>query len=180
MKRLGSYHEIAEVLLCDRLPEKLGDRWATPADLWSWINAIFGPFTIDVAAEPRTAKCQRFLTRYEDALVHPWGSPVDRWFLNPPFSDIGPWVERAEAELARVGGPLFGLLVLPGGRTDREWYRRLRSREALGGCKIVEVPFRVFFDAPEGKTESSNREPTIVVPMWALPSRWRAEAGVAA
>lgn len=69
-----------------------------------WLFAAFDAesnFSIDLAATDLSAKCSRYFTPKEDALKQDWlasaGNPATGW-LNPPYSNIYPWIEKAEQE----------------------------------------------------------------------------------
>lgn len=80
-------------------------------------------FSVDLAADDTNAVCGTYLTEAVNAL-----SPEVLWriycgargwgWLNPPFSDIGPWVEKAWAE-SRLGARL---MVLVPAATDTHWW----------------------------------------------------------
>lgn len=83
--------------------EVFRDRTRTPLWLFKAIDAEF-KFCLDAAALPETALCERFITPQIDSLKVDWGdiiSPLARnpfaW-LNPPYSDITPWVEKCLKE----------------------------------------------------------------------------------
>lgn len=88
-------------------------------------DAVFGPlheahrFTVDVAASADNAKCPRFFTRATDGLRQSWRS--ERVWCNPPFSDIGAWVQKATEEMA-LGCQLVCML-LPANRTEQRWWQ---------------------------------------------------------
>src|SRR5678815_366168 len=59
-----------------------------------------GWFRHDLAASPTNAQAATFYTEQDDSLKQDWHD-MDGWlWLNPPFSDIGPWVEKAAFESA--------------------------------------------------------------------------------
>jgi phage N-6-adenine-methyltransferase len=68
------------------------DEWETPQALFDVLNEEFH-FEVDRAANPANAKCPRF---YTDALNIEWGG---RGFLNPPYSHVGAFLEKAHHEL---------------------------------------------------------------------------------
>ena len=58
-------------------------KYGTPQKFFDRLNAVFGPFTLDAAAEPSTAKCKLYFTEEDDGLAMDWaGNAV---FMNPPF-----------------------------------------------------------------------------------------------
>ena len=91
-----------------------GDRWATPHDLFARLNAVHH-YTVDVAAEARNALLPRY---FPDGLHATWAG--ERVWCNPPFSNIGPWVAKAdEAALATFLTPVW---------TDRPWFSTIWNR----------------------------------------------------
>lgn len=116
------------------------DLWETPQDLFDKLNNEF-QFTLDVCATPENAKCDKFYTKEQDGLKHPWKGTV---WCNPPYgSVIGQWVRRAL--FASVSGSTV-VMLLPA-RTDTKWFhdyiykrnnveiRFIRGRLKFGGSK---------------------------------------------
>ncbi|MDO2950588.1 phage N-6-adenine-methyltransferase [Aeromonas simiae] len=102
----------------------------TPQWLFAAMDLEFG-FVLDAAALPETALCQKYLTPDIDALSVDWGdfiSPSARapWaWLNPPYSDIQPWVDKAIEQQARG----VGTVMLAPQDTSTEWYPGTRASE---------------------------------------------------
>lgn len=116
------------------------DLWETPQDLFDKLNNEF-QFTLDVCATPENAKCDKFYTKEQDGLKHPWKGTV---WCNPPYGrGIGQWVRRAL--FAFVSGSTV-VMLLPA-RTDTKWFhdyiykrnnveiRFIRGRLKFGGSK---------------------------------------------
>ncbi len=88
------------------------DMTQTPRYLFRALDLEFN-FVLDAAALPETALCEKYLTPDIDALSVDWGdfiSPSVRspWaWLNPPYSDIGPWVEKAIEQQGRGIGTVM-------------------------------------------------------------------------
>ena len=58
-------------------------------------------FSVDLAASPTNAVCARYWTEADDSLRPDlnWNCIDGQWaFLNPPFGNIAPWVEKAAKE----------------------------------------------------------------------------------
>ena len=108
------------------------DEWATPADTYAALNAEFGF---------RDDPCP--LGGSENGLMREWKSPC---YVNPPYSDILPWMDKAAAEASQ--GKTVVLLVPS--RTDTRWWheyamraaeiRFIRGRLKFGGAKTP-APF---------------------------------------
>lgn len=91
------------------------DMWETPQDFFDKLNEEFH-FTIDVAATPENAKCEKFYTIEDNGLSQPWKGVV---WCNPPYGkQIGSWVRRAWLSSA-VGNTI--VMLLPA-RTDTRWF----------------------------------------------------------
>ena len=84
------------------------DTWATPPEVFRKLDNEFG-FGFDVCAEHETAKCGQYWTIEDDALTKDWATETNNVFgrylwCNPPYSKIGPWVDKAiEAQINNVG-----------------------------------------------------------------------------
>lgn len=117
----------------------------TPSDVFDPLNEEFA-FTLDVAAARHNAKCKRYFSRNPtpandvafsrqlsfiqdelpvgdpdaialDGLAQPW-LPGERIWCNPPFSDIEPWVIKADGCDATV------VMLLPANRTEQPWWQK--------------------------------------------------------
>jgi phage N-6-adenine-methyltransferase len=111
--------------------------WATPQDLFNRLDATYG-FDLDVCATAENAKCPRFFTKADDALLQPWDGTC---WMNPPYGrEIGYWVAKAY-DSARAGATVVCLLPV---RTDTVWWQRfiephaavefLKGRVRFGGA----------------------------------------------
>jgi hypothetical protein len=72
------------------------DDRATHPDFFATLDVIYG-FTLDVAASPENAKCERYFTAEQDGLRQSWAGEVV--WCNPPYSSIAPWVAKAWREV---------------------------------------------------------------------------------
>lgn len=122
--------------------------WATPRAFFDWLNAVFGPFVVDVCAEDWSAKCPTYYTKKIDGLSQNWARDVlaidpsgkSKWFCNPEFDGPDAWLEKGYGH-ARYDG-VGGLYVLPAS-TDVGWFHDFA---ALGD--IVLLRGRLNFDPP--------------------------------
>jgi len=101
------------------------DHWATPASLYEALNAEF-----DFNDDP----CPLHGDELTDGLKREWGS---RTFMNPPYSNIAPWIHKAYLE-SRKGKLIVGLLR---GDTSTKWFHNW----VLGKAEIRFVKGRVKF-----------------------------------
>ena len=116
------------------------DEWETPQALFDEINHE-GKFTIDACAYQTNKKVERCWMPEDNGLLQDWSH--ERVWCNPPFSEIGPWVEKCKT--AR----LACLLVPP--RTDCAWWH-----DAIkNAVKIDFFSGRIAFIPADGIVESS-------------------------
>lgn len=125
-----------------------GPRVQTLATPWPVVRRIEGVlgmrFSLDVCAEPHTAKAPRFYTREDDGLRSSWWTTPDTlWWCNPEYVDIARWVGRA-LHVNRLEGHR-GVLLVPA-RTGMEWFRRCREEEERGRATVAFWPGRIAFE----------------------------------
>lgn len=73
--------------------------WATPQAFFDLVDAEFG-FTLDSAAEPHNAKCDRYYTETDCGLLNEWTGVV---WCNPPYGrGIAEWIRKGY-ESAQAG-----------------------------------------------------------------------------
>ena len=102
---------------------RASDEWSTPRDLYASLDAEFG-FTLDAAATTENTCSPTCLTRVENALLARWGlvpshraGPPVVW-LNPPYSKVRLFMQKAAAEAARG----CTVVCLVPSRTDTRWF----------------------------------------------------------
>jgi hypothetical protein len=149
------------------------DERYTPTDLY---RRCTGGSTLwlDASATRESAKCPRYYSlseRHEDGLVLPWDAPT---WNNPPWSDIEPWIEKAEAEIRSRRCPL-AYQLLPSW-TDRKWWHRYVEPHRDGrGDGLITTRFleRERFGRPgdpEGLRSGGSPDFWCVLLVWRLPS----------
>lgn len=80
-------------------PGKSKQNYQTPIEL---LNAVrkrlqIADFVCDLAADEQNAVCNQFIDEEQDSLVMDWPQTDGGWcWLNPPYSDIEPWVAKAK------------------------------------------------------------------------------------
>lgn len=103
-----------------------GRHWETPPEVFDPLHREFA-FTLDVCAQPSTAKVPRFFTEADDGLSKSWG---ERCWMNPPYGrEIYAWTRKARLEAA-AGALVVGLLPAS---TDLAWWHD----DVLGHAEIV-------------------------------------------
>jgi len=95
------------------------DEWETPEWLFRALDTEFG-FSLDPCATKENARCTDFLTKdmKPHGLDATWGTQ-NKAFINPPYSQIGLWLEKAIIERC-----ILSVMLLPV-RTDNSWFQLL-------------------------------------------------------
>jgi len=106
-------------------PRPIRDSWQTPLTLFNNLNKEFC-FNFDVCAshENRLVK-NNYWTKEDNSLTKDWG--VRNW-CNPPYSDIGPWVDKAIIEHTRGNT----IVMLVPADTSVKWFK-----QAYDSCNEV-------------------------------------------
>ena len=111
------------------------DEWTTPIELFEELDREFH-FTLDPCATEQNAKCENFYTLQQNGLKQNWGG--QRVFCNPPYSEIGSWVEKCYREGSKDN--TLVVLLIPS-RTDTRYfhnfiYQRCELRFVKGRLKF--------------------------------------------
>lgn len=111
------------------------DEWATPQAMFDELNKEFN-FDLDPCATEENAKCENFYTLQENGLERSWEGY--RVFCNPPYSEIGKWVEKCYREGSKDN--TLVVLLIPS-RTDTRYfhnfiYQRCELRFVKGRLKF--------------------------------------------
>lgn len=128
--------------------------WATPQYFFDMVNKDFG-CTVDVCAEPSTAKVSRYYTKEIDGLKQDWSKEV--FWMNPPYGrgqDVYSWVEKAYWS-ACDGGTGVCLLPLSG---DTKWFHDF----VMKANEIMFVKDRIWFEL-NGVGARANHASIVVV-----------------
>lgn len=128
------------------------DEWRTPDWLFRALDAEFA-FDCDAAADATNTKTKAFIDQISGYHLHPDPPQGTRFFCNPPFSDILPFVKRA------LAGSCLWVFILPV-RTRTEWFEMLRLSPRV---EFRWYRRRIEFDPPPGVEPSSPRMDTFVV-----------------
>lgn len=94
------------------------DERGTPQSLIRPLKRAIGGFDLDAASgcEPEPIAPTRY-TKEDDGLARPWFGNV---WLNPPYSDIAEWMEKAWKE--SLNPDVDSILVLVPNRTSTQWF----------------------------------------------------------
>lgn len=132
-------------------PANIKDLWQTPRELFDRLNKEFN-FDTDVAASDLNHLCANYFTEENSGLLAEWGSVN---FINPPFSNITPWVQwsKVQHELGKTN-----VMVLPSD-TSVKWFK-----EAFDSCNEVRfISGRIsFINADTQKPVNGNNKGSVL------------------
>jgi len=132
-------------------PKNERDCWQTPIEIFNALDLEFG-FWLDAAASETNALCAHYLTEMDDSLSSEWASFGAIW-CNPPYSDIGQWVEKAAEQCRKQTQPV--VMLLPADISTGWFSSALESADELRmitGGRIQFVPASIT-----GKRQSNPK-----------------------
>ena len=134
-------------------PEEERDEARTPLWLFKWLDERFH-FGVDLAATADNTLCPLYFDRAADSLEAHWHLCTSTGFLNPPYSNLGPWLLKAGRE--RWEG-FTTVMVIPA--PNGEAHTRLLFDRAT---EIIDIVGRVNFLRPDGVDMKGNNRGTCV------------------
>ncbi|QXZ34511.1 phage N-6-adenine-methyltransferase [Enterobacter hormaechei] len=135
------------------------DLWRTPPAIFASLDAEFC-FQLDAAAAPHNALCRKFITAEQNTLETPWADylnvPGYVW-LNPPYSDITPFVKKAAAESANQ----IGTVMLVPADTSVGWFKE--AIQTASEVRFITAGRLAFINPVSGKPVSGNSKGSILI-----------------
>ncbi|MBJ9054162.1 phage N-6-adenine-methyltransferase [Citrobacter freundii] len=135
------------------------DLWRTPPALFASLDAEFC-FQLDAAAAPHNALCRKFITAEQNTLETPWvdylSIPGYVW-LNPPYSDIMPFVKKAAAESANQ----IGTVMLVPADTSVGWFKE--AIQTASEVRLITAGRLAFINPVTGKPVSGNNKGSMLI-----------------
>lgn len=135
------------------------DLWRTPPALFASLDAEFC-FQLDAAATPHNALCRKFITAEQNTLETPWADymsiPGYVW-LNPPYSDITPFVKKAAAESLNQ----IGTVMLVPADTSVGWFKE--AIQTASEVRFITAGRLAFINPVTGKPVSGNSKGSILI-----------------
>nr|WP_109866256.1 phage N-6-adenine-methyltransferase [Escherichia coli] len=135
------------------------DLWRTPPALFASLDAEFC-FQLDAAAAPHNALCRKFITAEQNTLETPWADylnvPGYVW-LNPPYSDITPFVKKAAAESANQ----IGTVMLVPADTSVGWFKE--ATQTASEVRFITAGRLAFINPVTGKPVSGNNKGSMLI-----------------
>lgn len=142
-----------------KTPVEQRNLWQTPIPLFVALDAEFC-LTLDAAASADNALCNRYITEEQDTLITPWGdllvSPGYVW-LNPPYSDITPFVQKAADESKNQ----IGTVMLVPADTSVGWFRE--AIETASEVRFIVGGRLAFINPVSGKPVSGNNKGSMLI-----------------
>ena len=135
------------------------DLWRTPTALFASLDAEFC-FQLDAAAAPHNALCRKFITAEQNTLETPWADylnvPGYVW-LNPPYSDITPFVKKAAAESINQ----IGTVMLVPADTSVGWFKE--AIQTASEVRFITAGRLAFINPVTGKPVSGNNKGSMLI-----------------
>ncbi|HHI2735873.1 TPA: phage N-6-adenine-methyltransferase [Klebsiella pneumoniae] len=140
-------------------PADQRDLWRTPPALFACLNAEFC-FQLDAAAAAHNALCRKFITAEQNTLETPWADylsiPGYVW-LNPPYSDITPFVKKATTESANQ----IGTVMLVPADTSVGWFKE--AIQTASEVRFITAGRLAFINPVTGKPVSGNNKGSMLI-----------------
>lgn len=138
----------------------INDLWETPQALLDEACKLYGVWPkLDVCATYDNQKCKYCFTSEDDALLKSWDYD---FFMNPPFSAIAKWIEKAHHESCENNVTGIALIYA---RTDTKWWHA-----------FIEGKAEVHFIQGRVRFEMDGRPSKHVAPFPSCWVIWRAKA----
>nr|WP_131076626.1 phage N-6-adenine-methyltransferase [Klebsiella quasipneumoniae] len=135
------------------------DLWRTPPALFACLNAEFC-FQLDAAAAAHNALCRKFITAEQNTLETSWADylsiPGYVW-LNPPYSDITPFVKKAAAESTNQ----IGTVMLVPADTSVGWFKE--AIQTASEVRFITAGRLAFINPVTGKPVSGNNKGSMLI-----------------
>lgn len=142
-----------------KTPPDQRDLWRTPPTLFASLDAEFC-FQLDAASAPHNALCRKFITAEQNTLETPWADylsiPGYVW-LNPPYSDITPFVKKAAAESANQ----IGTVMLVPADTSVGWFKE--AIQTASEVRFITAGRLAFINPVTGKPVSGNNKGSMLI-----------------
>ncbi|MBK4403970.1 phage N-6-adenine-methyltransferase [Enterobacter hormaechei] len=135
------------------------DLWRTPPALFASLDSEFC-FQLDAAAAPHNALCRKFITAEQNTLETPWADylsiPGYAW-LNPPYSDITPFVKKSASESANQ----IGTVMLVPADTSVGWFKE--AIQTASEVRFITAGRLAFINPVTGKPVSGNNKGSMLI-----------------
>lgn len=155
-------------------PSAERDLWRTPPELFRMADSLYGPFTLDAAADASNHLCDLWLgpgspLGNEDALGCDWGAMFDyrRVWCNPPYSngmdDVFTYYAWDQVKQYRI---LSATLLIKANTGKKVFHKLIWDRahnRPRPGVTLDFLPGRVAFIRPDGTVAKANTFESMLV-----------------
>ncbi len=114
--------------------QSIGTPWDVVRAIERWRGESF---TVDLAADENNAKAPEFFAEADNSFTQDWHKLNGLLWLNPPFSNLGDWAEKRNAEAKRGAR----IVMLSPASVSTEWY----AKHCHGNCRTVFLKPRIKF-----------------------------------
>ncbi|WP_244182549.1 phage N-6-adenine-methyltransferase [Xenorhabdus beddingii] len=120
------------------------------------LDLEFG-FYLDAAANAQNTLCAHYLTERDNALACDWTS-YGSIFCNPPYSDIGPWIEKAGIECRKQ---CQSIVMLIPADTAVGWFKL--AMETVDEVRLITGGRISFINAGTQKPVNGNNKGSLLL-----------------
>ncbi|WP_313112621.1 phage N-6-adenine-methyltransferase [Pseudescherichia sp.] len=142
-------------------PAEQRDLWRTPPAIFAALDAEFF-FQLDAAASAQNALCRRFITEEQNTLETDWSSLISGLpgyvWMNPPYSNVGPFVAKAAAENEKHN---IGCVMLLNADTSVGWF--LDAIATAHEVRFITGGRLAFLSAATGRPVSGNNKGQMLI-----------------
>jgi phage N-6-adenine-methyltransferase len=121
----------------------------TPKEFFNGIEAVWGEFQLDAAANCDNHLCKRYYTIQHSGLINDW--QAGQVWCNPPYDSPEKWIKKAIKELDKENCNLVAML-LPVDTSTRWFHNFILERS----CEIYFVLGRLSFSGPNSMKNASS------------------------
>lgn len=147
-------------------PVKGSDYWATPASVFGPLDSEFN-FEWDACANAENTKVPGcYFDEKQNALLQDWSRTAQTVWLNPPYSDVTPWLAKAAEQRAKG---VTTVALLKADHSTGWWKKYVFNYDQMKprpGVEIRDWPWRIKFVVPKGWRDKKGRLVTSVTPPW--------------
>ncbi|MDF7681890.1 phage N-6-adenine-methyltransferase [Enterobacteriaceae bacterium ESL0689] len=140
-------------------PTPLRNLWQTPLEIFAALNAEF-IFQLDAAAAVDNALCHKFITAEQNTLITPWSDYLETGYvwLNPPYSNIAPFIRKAAEENKNHQ---IGTVALLPADTSVGWFRE--AIQTASEVRFITGGRLSFINPETGKPVNGNNKGSLLV-----------------
>ncbi|ELH9086340.1 phage N-6-adenine-methyltransferase [Escherichia coli] len=136
-------------------PPEIKDLWQTPGYVFRALDKEF-KFVADVAANRNNTMCNVFIPEEQDTLITPWNTvakPGEYVWMNPPFSNPRPFLEKAAREQQEE---MIGCVMLLPADPSVGWFEF--GCNTANECRLIIGGRLAFINAKTGKPGRINNK----------------------